>query len=167
MTSMNDEINHEVTTKTVAITFRAARLTRDVLATAFKSYLNNRPQKGPAEPKHGKMKLKDLVGQGQGATAIEVTDNNIKAFEKVAKKYNVDFAVKKDKSVDPPKYMVFFKAKDTDVIAQAFKEFVILNEKQKAKVPIRTKLKNFMKQVMKNKNRERSREKQKDRGPER
>lgn len=161
---MNDELNHEVTSKTVALTFRAARLTKDVLAKAFKAYLDNRQQKGPAELKHGKMKLTELVGQGQGATAIEVTDNNIKAFEKVAKKYNVDFAVKKDKTVDPPKYMVFFKAKDTDVLSQAFKEFVKVNEKQKAKVSVRQKLKTFAKTVAQNKNRERTRDKQKSRG---
>jgi len=162
---MNDELNHEVTSKTVALTFRAARLTKDVLAKAFNAYLQNREQgKGQTEPKHGKMKLNDLVGQGQGATAIEVTDNNIKAFEKVAKKYNVDFAVKKDKTVDPPKYMVFFKAKDTDVLTQAFKEFVKVNEKQKTKVSVKAKLKTFMKQVAQNKNRERTRDKQKSRG---
>jgi len=162
---MNDELNHEVTSKTVALTFRAARLTKDVLAKAFNAYLQNRQQgKGQTEPKHGKMKLNDLVGQGQGATAIEVTDNNIKAFEKVAKKYNVDFAVKKDKTVDPPKYMVFFKAKDTDVLTQAFKEFVKVNEKQKTKVSVKAKLKTFMKQVAQNKNRERTRDKQKSRG---
>lgn len=38
---------------------------------------------------------------------IEVTDKNIKSFEKVARKYGVDFAIKKDKSVTPPKYLVF------------------------------------------------------------
>ena len=32
--------------------------------------------------------------------------------------------MKKDKTVEPPKYMVFFKGKDADVITQAFKEFV-------------------------------------------
>ena len=116
------------------------------------------------EPAHGKMKLSELVGQGQGASSIEVTDNNIKSFEKVAKKYNVDFAVKKDKTLDPPRYMVFFKAKDTDVISQAFKEFVKVNEKQKAKVSVKQKLKDFAKVVAQNKNRERTREKHKDRG---
>ena len=162
---MNDELNHEVASKTVAITFRAARLTKETLEKALKKYLESREQKKvQSEPKHGKMKLDDLVGQGQGATAIEVTDNNIKAFERIAKKYNVDFAVKKDKTVQPPKYMVFFKAKDTDVLSQAFKEFVKVNEKQKAKVSVRSKLKKYMKQVAQNKNRERTRDKQKSRG---
>ena len=159
---MNDEINHEVATKTVALTFRAARLTKDVLAKAMRAYLeSHKKHKAVEEPKHGKMKLTELVGQGQGASSIEVTDNNIRAFEKIAKKYNVDFAVKKDKTMNPPKYMVFFKAKDTDVLSQAFKEFVKVNEKQKAKVSVRHKIKNFAKQVAQNKNRERTRDKQK------
>lgn len=110
------------------------------------------------------MKVSELVGQGQGASSIEVTDNNIRSFEKVAKKYNVDFAVKKDKTVDPPKYMVFFKSKDTDVISQAFKEFVKVNEKQKSKVSVRQKLKTFKKTIAQNKNRERTRDKNKNRG---
>ena len=165
MDNMNDELNHEVASKTVALTFRAARLTKETLEKALKKYLESREhKKGQAEPKHGKMKLDELVGQGQGATAIEVTDNNIKSFERIAKKYNVDFAVKKDKTVQPPKYMVFFKAKDTDVLSQAFKEFVKVNEKQKAKASVRSKLKNYMKQVAQNKNRERTRDKQKSRG---
>lgn len=162
---MNDEVNREVTNKTTALVFRAARLTGDTLAKAMKAYLDHRKQSSPdKEPAHGKMKLSELVGQGQGASSIEVTDNNIKSFEKVAKKYNVDFAVKKDKTLDPPRYMVFFKAKDTDVISQAFKEFVKVNEKQKVKVSVKQKLKDFAKVVAQNKNRERIREKHKDRG---
>ena len=77
-------------------------------------------QKAGQQATHGKMSVKKLVGQGMGASSIEVTDNNIKSFERVARKYNVDFAVKKDKTVEPPKYMVFFKSKDADVITQAF-----------------------------------------------
>ena len=50
---------------------------------------------------HGKISVKELVGQGMGASSIEVTDNNIKSFERVAKKYNVQFAVKKDKTEKP------------------------------------------------------------------
>lgn len=38
---------------------------------------------------------------------IEVTDGNIKSFERVARKYGVDFALKKDVSSQPPRYLVF------------------------------------------------------------
>ena len=108
--------------------------------------------------------MKDLVGQGMGASSIEVTDNNIKSFERVARKYNVDFAVKNDKTVEPPKYMVFFKGKDADVITQAFKEFVKVNEKKRGRVSVREKLAEFRELLGKDKNRERAREHQKDRG---
>jgi nucleoid-associated protein YejK len=76
----------------------------------------------------------------------------------------VDFAVKKDKTVDPPKYLVFFKGKDTDVISSAFKEFVKVNEKKKARVSVRQRLNAYKKVVAQNKNKERTRDKQKNRG---
>lgn len=60
---------------------------------AMKMYLERR--KAGQQATHGKMSVKKLVGQGMGASSIEVTDNNIKSFERVARKYNVDFAVKR------------------------------------------------------------------------
>ena len=133
-----------------------------MLKKAMKMYLEHRKQGKQAS--HGKISVKDLVGQGMGASSIEVTDNNIKSFEKVARKYNVDFAVKKDKTAFPPKYMVFFKGKDADVITQAFKEFVKVNEKRHSRISVKEKLAEFREQLGKDKNRERAREHQKDRG---
>ena len=101
-------------------------------------YLEHQKHK---EPSHGKIPVKKLVGQGEGAKSIEVTDSNIKSFERVARKYNVDFAVKRDKTTEPPRYLVFFKGKDADVIAQAFKEFVKVNEKKQQRPSLRQKLK--------------------------
>ena len=62
----------------------------------MRMYLNHRRQK--AQKMHGKTSVKKLVGEGVGVSSIEVTDGNIKSFERVARKYNVDFAVKKDKT---------------------------------------------------------------------
>lgn len=152
-------MQEEVTQKTVALVFKSSRLTADVLKKAMKMYLEHRKQAS-----HGKISVKDLVGQGMGASSIEVTDNNIKSFERVARKYNVDFAVKKDKTVEPPKYMVFFKGKDADVITQAFREFVKVNEKKHNRISVKEKLAEFREKLGKDKNRERAREHQKDRG---
>ena len=134
----------------------------NVLKAAMRMYLNHRRQK--AQKTHGKTSVKKLVGEGVGVSSIEVTDGNIKSFERVARKYNVDFAVKKDKTTAPPKYVVFFKGRDADAVAQAFKEFVYGNEKRKSRTSVREKLKRFRDAVSQNKNRERSREKNKDRG---
>ena len=92
----------------------------------------------------GKQTVKQLVGQGQGVSNIDITDGNIKSFERTARKYGVDFALKKDSSVDPPKWMVFFKAKDADALTAAFKEFTnkTLN-RQKTKTPLLEKVNKF------------------------
>ena len=155
-------MQEEVTQKTIALVIKTAKLDANVLKAAMRMYLNHCKQK--AQKKHGKVSVKKLVGEGAGVSSIEVTDSNIKSFERVARKYNVDFAVKKDKTTDPPKYVVFFKGRDADVVAQAFKEFVYGNEKRKGRTSVREKLKRFKAAVSQDKNRERSREKNKDRG---
>lgn len=155
-------MQEEVTNKTIALVFRTTKLTAETLKKAMQMYLEY--QKGKTQNNHGKISVKKLVGQNAGVSSIEVTDNNIKQFEKVAKKYSVDFSIKKDKTVDPPKYMVFFKGRDADVISQAFKEFVKVNEKVKQRESVKQKLQKLVKVVAQNKNKERSREKDKDRG---
>ena len=49
-------------------------------------------------------------GQNQGVSNIEINDPSIRDFERIARKYGVDYAVKKDRSTSPPKYLIFFKA---------------------------------------------------------
>ena len=88
-------MQEEATQKTIALAIKTSKLTASVLQKAMKMYLEHQKHK---EPSHGKIPVKKLVGQGAGAKSIEVTDDNIKAFERVARKYNVDFAVKRDKT---------------------------------------------------------------------
>ena len=133
-------MQEEVTQKTIALVIKTAKLDANVLKAAMKMYLNHRKQK--AQRTHGKTSVKKLIGEGVGASSIEITDGNIKSFERVAKKYNVDFAIKKDKTTAPPKYVVLFKGR----------------------VSLREKLNHFKDAVSQDKNRERSREKNKDRG---
>ena len=65
----------------------------------------------------------DLIGQGQGVENIELTDPSIRDFERIARKYGVDYAVKRDRSSDPPKFLIFFKGRDNDAITAAFQEY--------------------------------------------
>ena len=155
-------MQEEVTQKTIALVIKAVKLDVNILKAAMKMYLNHRRKQ--AQNTHGKVSVKELVGGGAGASSIEITDGNIKSFERVARKYNVDFAVKKDKTTEPPKYLVFFKGKDADVVAQAFKEFVYGNEKKNSRTSVRQKLKHFRETVSQDQNKERNREKNKDRG---
>jgi len=83
----------------------------------------------------------------------------------VARKYHIDYAVKKDKTLDPPKYFVFFKSRDQDAMTMAFKEFIASNNRKKERVPFKQVLKKFRDLSMSmDKNREREKTRQKNRG---
>lgn len=154
-------MQEEVTQKTIALVIKSAKLDAAILKSAMKMYLNHHRKQ--VQKKHGKVSVKELVGEGAGASSIEITDGNIKSFERVAQKYNIDFALKKDKTSNPPKYLVFFKGRDTDAVAQAFKEYVYGNEKKNNRTSVRKKLAHLREVISKNQNKERSREKNKDR----
>lgn len=47
----------------------------------------------------------------------------IKDFDRYAKRYHIDYAIQKDLSCTPPRYLIFFKAQDTDALNAAFKEY--------------------------------------------
>lgn len=79
-------------------------------------------QKAQEKPT-GKQTVKELIGQGDGVTNIDISKTDLKGFESVARKYGIDYAIRKDASVHPPKYLVFFKAKDTDAMTAAFNEY--------------------------------------------
>ena len=53
-----------------------------------------------------------------------ITPDYIGDFLKTARKYDVDFALKRDKSTTPPTYHVFFSAAKTEDFKRAFSEYV-------------------------------------------
>ena len=95
------------------------KLTARTVISAAQMYLKHRKevktQKAQEKPT-GKQTVKELIGQGDGVTNIDISKTDLKGFESVARKYGIDYAIRKDGSVHPPKYLVFFKAKDTDAL---------------------------------------------------
>lgn len=173
---MQDEVNSKVVALSVRVGTTGMHMTADVLKAAMRKYLHEHESKknakriSKAKDKasiHGKQTVAELMKQNQGLTNIEITDQNIKSFERIANKYNIDYALKKDKSLNPPKYVVFFKARDVDVMTQAFKEYSA-KEIVKAKKPsIRKMLEKAItksKQKSQTKDRNRQRQKHRDRG---
>ncbi len=124
---MEEEVNQKV----VALCIRTVKLTGTELSKVLKMFLEAQKQKKNPYAQ-GKQSLKELVRQNTGVTNIEISDSNIKSFERVARKYGIDFALKKDKTCQPPKYFIFFKSRDMDVMTMAFKEFVALKEQKKS-----------------------------------
>ena len=91
--------------------------------------------------KHGRQKVSELIGQGQGVENIDVAQSDLKGFEVYARKYGIDYAVRKDISEDPPKYLVFFKAKEADAMTAAFNEYAAKALKKREKKSVRQELK--------------------------
>ncbi len=157
-------MQEDVEQRTVALAISASKLTGRELKKAIVKLLAHLKdnQNHPSIPQ-GKQSVKQLAGQGQGMSSIEITDRNIKDFERVAKKYGVDFAVMKDKHEIPPKYVVFFKSKDADGITNAFKEYTTDMVKKAARPSVLAELrklaelaKNTVMQKVKHKDKEQS-----------
>ncbi|MCI8749741.1 MAG: PcfB family protein [Lachnospiraceae bacterium] len=135
---MEEEVNQKV----VSLCVRSARFTGTELAKLLKMFLEAQKQKSNQYAR-GKQSLKELTGQNAGVTSIEISDKNIKTFERVARKYGIDFALKKDKSCKPPKYYVFFKGRDMDAMTMAFKEYVASNNRKRKAPGIKKMLEHF------------------------
>lgn len=139
-------MQEEVQNRTVTLTISGARLTGRTLKWAIRQLLNShsknkakRAQAKAITPK-GKQSVKELVGQNQGVQNIEISDKNIKDFDRVARKYGIDYAVKRDTTEKTPKYLVFFKARDGDALNAAFREYSAVTAKKKARPSVIQKL---------------------------
>ena len=106
----------------IALSMKTGKLTAQVLQAALKKYLQHRA-KSKNTLHHGQQSLKQLKKHGVALCNIEITEANIGACKPCAKKYGVDFTLRKDKTTQPPHYVVIFKSKDADNLEQAFREF--------------------------------------------
>ena len=135
--------------KTIALVMKGGKLTVDMLMKAIRKALAEmEKQKKNMQTPQGKQTVKQLARQNVGMSNIEITDKNIKSFERVARKYGVDFALKKDGG-SPPKWLVFFKARDADALTAAFKEFSTKSVRKTQKPSLLAQLNKF-KEVVKN-----------------
>ena len=119
-------MQEEVENRTINLAISTTKLTGRSIVAGIRKYLQHREKvkarKGKDTGVHGKQTVKQLLSQNQGATNVEIDKSGIRDFERLAKKYGVDFAVRKDKSVDPPRYLVFVRSKDADALDAICKE---------------------------------------------
>jgi len=121
-------MQEEVDSRTIALVINSAKLTGRVFKGAIDKYIayckNKKLQKQTVIP-HGKQSVKQLIGQNQGVTTFESNDIDVKGFERYARKYGVDYAIKKVRdNTGKAKFIVFFKGRDKDAIDTAMREYV-------------------------------------------
>lgn len=123
-------MQEEVENRAVNLVVRTTELSsKKILSTAMQflkrvisSSRNKQVRKQNQKPS-GKQTVKQLIGQNQGVSKIDISKTDLKGFEKHARKFGVDYAIYKDRSVSPAKYLCFFKARDNDVMMAAFQSY--------------------------------------------
>ena len=101
---MQDEVNEKV----VSLAIKTSKLTAEVLQKAMKALLAKGKGQLTKAP-HGKITMRQLMKPGEKVSNIEITDQNIKAFDPIARKNGLDYNVKKIENGKPPTYLVSFK----------------------------------------------------------
>ena len=71
-----------------------------------------------AQTPHGKQSVKKLMAHGTATNSIEV--DAPKVFDRVARKWNVDYAFYQ---TEPRKYLLFFKSGQADAMTACFSEY--------------------------------------------
>ena len=120
-------MQEEVNEKTISLCIKGGKITAQILKAALikllaemdKKKQQRKGEKGQCK-KIGKQSIKSLQQSGAQLTNIVVTDNNIKSFDRVARKWNVDYAFYQ---TEPGKYLLFFKSGQADAMTACFSEY--------------------------------------------
>ena len=162
------KMQEEITQGAVTLSVETGKLTAQLLQQAMKKVLADMEKHKNDPPlRHGKQTIRQLMKHGAGVSNIEITDQNIKAFSATAKKYGIDFALKKDTTGEIPRYLVFFKGRDADAVTAAFREFSAKNLAKEKKPSIRRRLTKAKEQAKRQELERGEKVKNRDRGLER
>jgi len=117
-------MQEEIEQKSVTLIINSSKLTGRTLATAFSKLLRfskNKIHDHKEVKPQGKQSVKKLIAQNQGVETTELADKDaVKDFDRIAKRYGVDYAIRKGVSErGEPRYILFFKARDRQAIDQA------------------------------------------------
>ena len=161
-------MQEDIENKVVVLIENCSKLTAQELRRAMEKVLAevksgkaNGVQKPVRDSEHhGRMTVKELAAKDKGMQSIEVNDGSIGSFNRVARKYGIDFAPFKVKGEN--RYLVFFKAPDADAMTAAFTEYTQRQVKKSSRPSILQKLELLKAQI-----RQPKKDKVRNREPER
>ena len=168
---MEEEVNQRV----ISLSFSTGRMTAGVIARAMSRFLANEHQAlnriaeerhnaKEHELPHGRMTIEELMSQNAGAERVEIDNEGIRSFNRIARKYGIDYSIFRDNTEQPPKYNLFFKPRDKDVMNLAFKEYIEKVRETQGKKTMKQKIKEYGE---KSKQREKGRSKERHKSRER
>lgn len=97
---MQEEIEQKSCNVMISTTKLSARTVLNAVKAAIRLYQSKASQ--------GKQSVRTLLRQNRGVSSVEISKTGIRGFERYAKKYGIDYAIRKDTSEVPPRYLFFF-----------------------------------------------------------
>ena len=140
-------IDEDVSRRTIALSIRTGKLSAQVLAYALRAAGRKiQKERRAHQTPHGRQSVKKLMAHGAATNSIELTGAP-KEFDRVARKWNVDYAFYK---TGPDKYLLFFKSGQADAITACFSEYSrrVLDKAKTDRVPIREQLKRAAAEIL-------------------
>ena len=162
-------IQEDIENKSVTLIINSGKLTARTLETAFTKLLRysrnklkeHREEQRDVKPQ-GKQTIKELIAQNQGVEKTELADKEeVRTFDRIARQYGVDYAIKKGVSPEGKKrYILFFKARDRSAIDQAMSTYAVefVKKHKREHPPVETVL-DPLEEVLQGKKKDRVREK--------
>lgn len=152
-------IDEDVSRRTIALSIRTGKLTARGLAYVLQAAGRKiQKERRAHQTPHGRQSVKKLMAHGAATNSIELTGAP-KEFDRVARKWNVDYAFYK---TGPDKYLLFFKSGQADAMTACFSEYSrkVLDKSKSRRIPIREQLKRAADQLAKEKPRQKERVKE-------
>ena len=146
-------IDEDVSRRTIALSIRTGKLSARGLAYALRAAGRKiQKERRAHQTPHGRQSVKKLMAHGAATNSIELTGAP-KEFDRVARKWGVDYAFRR---VDKGKYLLLFKANQADAITGCFAEYSRkeLNRAKSWRTPIREQLNRAEEQARKQPQRE-------------
>jgi len=141
-------MEEEISQRSITLIVQTGKMTGKVFLQAIQKYLDilkqQQQQKARDNQLHpayqGRMPIKKLMKERSGLSNIEIHDEHIHEFERIARRYGIEYAIKKERSKEAPHFLLFFRARDTDILQTAFNEFVKKRLKIQERPSLREKL---------------------------
>jgi len=141
-------MQEEISQRSVTLIVQTGKMTGKVFLQAIQKYLDilkqQRELKAREKQFHpayqGRMTIRQLMKERSGLSNIEIHDEHIHDFERIARRYGIEYAIKKERNREAPHYLIFFRSRDTDVLQTAFNEFVKKRLKIQERPSLREKL---------------------------
>jgi hypothetical protein len=116
-------MQEDIERRTVAVSITATKLTAKTLAKALAAVLRKiRKEHQKAQTPQGKQSVAKLMNHRVSTSALPL-DGDTRLFDRVARQFNVDYAFHQ---TGPKKYLLLFKAGQSDAITAAFSEYTKL-----------------------------------------